>query len=48
MLPPTVSSIIVFTVIQPATQDLLRMKVTAISSPKSEGDTLLRLVMMFV
>lgn len=48
MRPPTVSSIIVFTVIQRATQDLLRMKVTAISSPKSGGDTLLRPVMMFV
>ncbi len=49
MLPPTVSSIFVFvfTMNQPATQDLLKMNGTAKSSPNSGGDTLLWLVMLF-
>ena len=46
-MPPTVSIIFAFTMNQPATQALLKMKGIANSSPTSGGDTLLWLVMMF-
>ena len=46
MLPPT--SVLVFTVNRPATQDLFKMQGTANSSPESGVDTLLWVVTMFV